>query len=564
MIKRSAHLTLIVFLVAALIAGPAYGNTAQKVPGTLIPGPAPSGPFVEGYAWAGGRDAGVINTAGEWVTERKFRIDFYSTGTYFRFSEGFSRANYLGQWLYIDYAGNIMLETDYEMVGDFHDGLASVKKNGKWGFIDKTGKVVIPLQYESVGKPQLMDVSVPGRFSEGLAAVELNGKWGYINKKGEMVIKPQFDGASTFNDGLAVVYIRNYKGGRSRYVAINKQGQVVIDKFNELSDFKDGLASFISIKNGRGFDYEYGIVDTKGNVIFRADSTSEISFLGSYGDGVFLTIPSVETGYGAVDRRGKRLIPPTYKHMEPFSEGFSLVTKYDGNKRLHAFVDKTGKEWMSFREGIFESFSGGLAYYQTKEARGYLRNPNDVIAPWAKQEVEQAISLGLVPAALQLQYASNINRSDFTRLIVRLIEEKKGQPIEEVLKTEGKMVDPDAFFDTKDRLILAAHSLGLVNGVAEREFRTYSELTREEAAVILERTARYLGVSPESTAEIAYADQEKIAPWAVKSIRFASAVKDRGNGASLMGSAGQNRFDPKGNLTRQQAYIIMKRLFNAS
>ena len=57
------------------------------------------------------------------------------------------------------------------------ENLKSIEHNGKYGFVNDKGKIVIDTQFDSVED-----------FHEGLAAVLLYAKWGFINKKGKFVI----------------------------------------------------------------------------------------------------------------------------------------------------------------------------------------------------------------------------------------------------------------------------------------------------------------------------------------------------------------------------------------
>ena len=63
-----------------------------------------------------------------------------------------------GRYGYINCAGNIAIAPQFDIGGQFREGLASVKVGDEWGFIDKTGKMVIAPRFRHVGE-----------FSEGLA-----------------------------------------------------------------------------------------------------------------------------------------------------------------------------------------------------------------------------------------------------------------------------------------------------------------------------------------------------------------------------------------------------------
>ena len=105
---------------------------------------------------------------------------------------------------------------EFDDVRNFSEGLAAVSIHGKWGFIDRTGEVVIPLIYDVVGD-----------FHKGLAAVRIGnwetGKWGFIDKAGNIIIPFElgtnyFDNpsATDFSEGLLVIR----RGGRRRNFSI--------------------------------------------------------------------------------------------------------------------------------------------------------------------------------------------------------------------------------------------------------------------------------------------------------------------------------------------------------
>ncbi|CAM4149161.1 WG repeat-containing protein [Paenibacillus alkaliterrae] len=103
-----------------------------------------------------------------------------------------------GLWGYINQAGSIVIDFQYEEALDFTDGLAAVKKEGQWGYIDRNGQVIIPIQY-----------SAANEFSEGVALVSTDGAmFGYINRVGELLSGYEFfNKSSSFHQGLAKVHI---------------------------------------------------------------------------------------------------------------------------------------------------------------------------------------------------------------------------------------------------------------------------------------------------------------------------------------------------------------------
>src|SRR4030095_17011106 len=62
-----------------------------------------------------------------------------------------------------------------------------IRRGKKWGYMNKVGKIIIDPQFDSVGD-----------FFHGLARVLKDGKWGYINEKGEQSIQLQFDDVRDF------------------------------------------------------------------------------------------------------------------------------------------------------------------------------------------------------------------------------------------------------------------------------------------------------------------------------------------------------------------------------
>ncbi len=64
------------------------------------------------------------------------------------------------------------------------------------GYIDKTGKLVINPQFD-----------VAGDFHDGRAVVASAGRYGYVDKDSKFVIQPQFNRGGDFSSGLALVAV---------------------------------------------------------------------------------------------------------------------------------------------------------------------------------------------------------------------------------------------------------------------------------------------------------------------------------------------------------------------
>jgi hypothetical protein len=236
------------------------------------------------------------------------------------------------------------------------DKLFKVVKNDKFGFINVEGEIIIPIKYHSAGG-----------FSSGLCPVRLNGTYGFINSRDEFVIPAQFDYARSFEEGLALAYmdgksffidttgqkvfdvdfrkVENFKNGWARIWTatnkqglLNRQGEFAIDTiFREIRDFKNGLAVVEGLNHHPYEDslenYEIGIIDTLGNLIFSYGKFSEMD---NFNDGLAhaYTIPDDknETRYVYIDMNGKVILDLKkyigHPNFKTFQEGLVSLDVY--------------------------------------------------------------------------------------------------------------------------------------------------------------------------------------------------------------------------------------------
>ncbi|MBP5547417.1 MAG: WG repeat-containing protein [Bacteroidales bacterium] len=176
-----------------------------------------------------------------------------------------------GKWGFIDKTGQFIINPQYDIAGNFIEGLAAVKIDGKFGYIDKNGEFAIKPQFDTVTD-----------FSQGLACVSANGKYGYINKKGEYFIKPLFDDADNFNDGIAIVKIND----KCHYITRDSLPKrawgkrmffrrllISIKGFDDAKPYKEGFAAVK--KNGK-----YGYINKKGEYAIKPQFDEAHYFIG--------------------------------------------------------------------------------------------------------------------------------------------------------------------------------------------------------------------------------------------------------------------------------------------
>lgn len=181
---------------------------------------------------------------------------------------------------------------------------------------------------------------------------------------------------------------------------------------------------------------------------------------------------------------------------------------------------------------------------------------------WAFDEVRSALAHGLVPLNQQKNYTAEITRADFCTLLMTMLTAKENcTDIDALLQKKNVTVQSDAFTDiaeTDTHAILAANALGIVNGRGGGIFDPQAHITRQEAAVMLMRTAQVLeidmGAEPKS-----FSDMTDASEWAAMGILYTSSLVAE-NGKAVMGGVSETKFSPLTGYTREQAMLTMERM----
>ena len=266
------------------------------------------------------------------------------------FFEGITDFFENGKFGFMDITGTVIIEPQYDNVGQFSEGLASVRAdwNEGSGYIDTTGQYVIEPIYLAAG-----------RFSENVAPVKVKiqgkEKWGYINKKGDFVIEPKYSSAHSFINGKALVtfdrktvyidlmgnvlgsvgdpYIDFYDGLRKctsnrRYGYINEDGKIIITpQFTAATRFSEGLAGV------KKRDEKYGFIDTTGNYVIPP----KFENVGCFSQG--LCNIKIGKKYGYINKSGNIVIKPTLEEAMHFDDNGLAIDRKDGKLGL---IDNKG------------------------------------------------------------------------------------------------------------------------------------------------------------------------------------------------------------------------------
>lgn len=298
------------------------------------------------------------------------------------------------------------------------------------------------------------------------------------------------------------------------YYEINKQGEksFITNSKYYIKYMNEQTENFITVKQ-ENEKYYLGILDKEFNVIY--DTIFE------YKDNAFSNYSEIlklkNGGYGVFTIEGQEIISPI----------FDSIKKIDNN---------------TF-EGKYNNNS-----YILKNVNGYYINETAInnVDNWAKDSVKKAVSLNFVPQNLQIKLNEYITREEFCEIMLRLYEEKTGFEIPTNIK--------NPFWDTNNKYVLKAYSMGIVSGKLENKFEPNSYITREESAVIL---SNLLNKMEYRTTEIyfSYKDENLMSTWAKSSIQIVS-------NAGIMKGDNNNNFNPKNNYKVVEAISTIMRLYN--
>ncbi|SCG84434.1 putative lipoprotein yafL [Proteiniborus sp. DW1] len=172
----------------------------------------------------------------------------------------------------------------------------------------------------------------------------------------------------------------------------------------------------------------------------------------------------------------------------------------------------------------------------------------NIPSEWAKIHIEKAKGNNLIPETLQSRYRANITREEFCQVVINLYEALSGK--------EGILPEKNPFTDTKNTQILKAYQLGIVKGKGNGKFDPYNTITREEISVMLYQTLQIVrpGFNYQKSYDYIFSDTDIISLWARESVSYLYSF-------GVISGVGDNRFNPKGTTTREQAFVLAERMY---
>ena len=263
-----------------------------------------------------------------------------------------------------------------------------------------------------------------------------------------------------------------------------------------------------------------------------------------------LTIPSGAPYTAEMEIDIKDSAKATLKMMDPNDE-------FEAGKSYRVTVELYAKDGYTFAKDLKGTING---IKETKYVT--ISNKNriyvDVVMPkieeseeytwskaseWAEPELKEASKQNLIPEIFdEANLTKNITRKEFAHTVVKMYEKITGQKAVPIAK--------NPFTDTKDKEVLKAYNIGITNGTSDTTFSPDDLITREQMATMMTRALTKAGkdTSRPESAKL-FADDSEFSGYAKDSIYYMSSIE-------IIKGVGENKFNAKGNASREQALAI--------
>ena len=180
---------------------------------------------------------------------------------------------------------------------------------------------------------------------------------------------------------------------------------------------------------------------------------------------------------------------------------------------------------------------------ETKTSDTSLAPPSD----WAWDSVVKATDLNILELGKEYNFLKPITREEFCELIYNYCCNVLGM----LSTSDGKR-----FNDTDNPKIEILCAMGIINGKSTHEFAPNDALTREEAAVILQRMINATVSVDVTELWFEFDDIDYISDWAMDAVQTMCNM-------NVMNGVGNNHFAPQEVYTTEQAIVTITRVYSA-
>jgi hypothetical protein len=242
-----------------------------------------------------------------------------------------------------------------------------------------------------------------------------------------------------------------------------------------------------------------------------------------------------------------------------FNKPVTITVNFDVSKVSD--LNKVGVYWYNEKAGKWE-YVGGKAnpdgtitftveHFSKYAVMEYKKTFDDIKDSWARSEIELLIAKHIARSESETSFApdSNITRAAFASMLVKGLDIKGTD-------TDKVFVDIPINAWYKDD-IYKAYGAGIIDGVSSDYFAPNEHINREQMAAMLMRAYAYASGNKleemVTTMHIRFTDESSISSWAKRSVILANA-------AGLIAGNPDGTFNPKGNTTKAQAVVVVKRL----
>ena len=340
------------------------------------------------------------------------------------------------------------------------------------------------------------------------------------------------------------------------YTVYDKDGNIISD--SDYDVIKPGGGRIIARMLSYG--QRYGILDTDFNIILEPrfsqinynENTKTFECL-TWGEGPD-KIEFFDTDMDPVPQ------PKDIRHLDGTDFYYERVIDEDAEINdgyiSYYICDADGGRLSDIQYRSIKAVSGSIEVTDTNGVVNTYADAAQLVnrssaSAWARDSINTAVAAGIVPDELQGNYTDKINRREFCRLAVQTYVKRTGYRLDDSAESP--------FDDVSDAYVTAAYDLGIVSGTGANKFSPQNNITRQEAAVMLNNIAGLLGLKgSEDKAE--FSDEGYFAQWAREAIYSITSVKS--GDTCIMTGTEPNKFSPWMNYTREQAIATMLRLYS--